>query len=75
MGQKPSLKLKEVWEIPHPAATWQAFTGTGLVQPSHRQQTPGLRLGKAKSQGCRPWRPNNKTRDGSAAKDTSTCPV
>ncbi len=42
MGQKPPLKLKEVWEIRIRLQLGKRLTGTRLVQPGHRQQAAGL---------------------------------
>ena len=44
LGQKPPLKLKEIWGHPDSAAIGSSSPRTCIVQPRHRQQVAGCDL-------------------------------
>lgn len=54
MGQKPPLKLKEVWKIRIRLQLGKRLRELALFNLAIDSKLRGLRLGKAKSPGCRP---------------------
>ena len=69
IGQKPPLKLKEIWAIRIRLANGLSQPGTRVVQPRHRQQAARVRPGGASRSRCVSGQPCRPTRDCPAEED------
>jgi len=75
IGQKPPLKLKDIWAIRLRLQLAGQVRGPGALQPRRRQQAPWLRLGARPGRGHRPRRHHHVPGDGRAAEDWQARPV
>src|SRR5450631_3348829 len=73
IGQKPPLKLKEIWairirlQLDHRTRELALF----VVQPRHRQQVAGVRSGRASRPRCGPGQSCRRPRDCYAEEDAA----
>ena len=71
LGQKPPLKLKEIWAIRIRLQLDSSIPRTRVIQPRHRQQVARVRSGWAPRPRCGPGQSGRRPRDCHAEEDTA----
>ena len=72
IGQKPPLKLKEIWAIRIRLQLDHRTRELALFNPSYRQQVARLRFGRASGSRCGPGQSCRPARDCHAEEDATT---